>query len=178
MIETLECEGSELYELGKQLVDAGVSFRFEARGWSMYPLIRDQDVLEVAPVVFGELGAGDVVFFRSGSRLLAHRVVGTVATAHETLVRVRGDALVREDPPVGEGDLVGRVTLVHRPYRQGHRVIRLDRGVVHWLGVLVARSRIAHRSGRWTAWAMHRWETLLKGDVRSRSDDRAQGRGL
>jgi signal peptidase I len=163
MREVLECRSSELYDLGSDLVDAGVSFRFKARGGSMYPFIREGDALEVTPVSFHELGIGDVVFYRSGSRLLAHRVVGFVSEADQVYIRARGDCFLQEDPPVGEHDVVGRVERIYRPRRGRERMLRLDRGVRRGLGVLVARSTVVHHSVRWVARTFYRVDKAVKG---------------
>ena len=42
----------------------------------MYPTIRDGETMTVAPVPPHAVVRGDVVLFRHGSRVLAHRVVG------------------------------------------------------------------------------------------------------
>ncbi len=156
MPELFECQSTDLYELVNKLIDAGASFRFTARGWSMYPLVREGDELQVVPVSFRELGIGDVVFYRSGERLLAHRVIGFVFEAAQVRIRARGDGFVQEDPPVSEPDVLGRVETIHRPWRGRERIIRLDRGIYHGLGILVARSTLAHRGVRWAARALYR----------------------
>jgi hypothetical protein len=160
MPEPLECRGAELYELGKELADTGASLHIEVRGWSMYPIIRDGDKVEVAPAMIDEIDVGDVVFFRSGDRLLAHRVVGFVSDGGCTSLRARGDRFRQEDPPFGQADLVGRVATVFRDRRGSQRVIRLDRGLSRYLGSLVARSRVVHRCFRWGARTMQRFENL------------------
>jgi signal peptidase I len=163
MSELLKCRGSELYWLGKALADSGASFRVEVRGLSMYPFLRDGDVVEVAPVQIGEVELGDVVFFRSGDRLLAHRVVEIAVDDRGTHLRARGDSFRQEDPPINEADLVGLVTVVHRLGRNGEHTIRLDRGSSKWLGVLMARSRIVHRCMRGLARVLKRGENVVKG---------------
>jgi signal peptidase I len=163
MPEVLEVQSYDLYGLGRGLLDAGASFRLKACGWSMYPFVREGDVLEIAPVPFGEIGIGDIVFYRSGSRLLTHRVVGFVSEGDEVLIRARGDGFIQADPPVGESDLVGRVEAIYRPRRGTERVIQLDRGIRHRLGVLIARSKIAHRSVRWAARMIYRVGRAIKG---------------
>jgi hypothetical protein len=175
MPEVLEFQGSELYDLGSDLVDAGASFRFQARGGSMYPFIREGDVLEVVPVPFREFGIGDVVFYRSGGRLLAHRVIGFVFEADRVRIRARGDGFLQEDPPVSEPDVVGRVERIYRPGRGKERVLQLDRGVRHGVGVLVARSTVAHRSVRWAARTFYRVDRAVKGLASYFRGDRAQG---
>lgn len=151
MVEPLECDGPDLYELGRELLNSGVSFWLEVRGWSMYPFLKDKDVVEISPIQFDEVGIGDVVFFRSGDRLLAHRVVGAVSDEQGIRLRVRGDRFRQEDPLLAESDLIGKVEVIHRERRLGRRVIRLDQGLAKSLGRLVAQSRFVHRCVRWGA---------------------------
>jgi signal peptidase I len=163
MSELLECRGSDLYGLGKALADSGATFRVEVRGLSMYPFLKDGDVVEVAPVQIGEVELGDVVFFRSGDRLLTHRVVEIVVDDRGTHLRTRGDSFRQEDPPISEADLVGLVTVVCRLRRKRDHTIRLDRGLTRWLGVLMARSRIVHRWIRRLVRVVKRGENVVKG---------------
>lgn len=149
MAEELNCSGSEFYGLSRELLDSGLSFHCQVRGRSMVPFLRDGDVLQVAPGEIKHLRVGDIIFYRSGDRLLAHRVIGFVATPAGRCARARGDAFVQEDPPIAEEDLIGRVEAVSRPRRDGWREIPLDRGWRRSGGILVARSKVAHRCVRW-----------------------------
>lgn len=162
MAELLECQGAELYELGRQLVAAEASLSFRARGWSMYPMIREGDVLEVTPVPWCKVGVGDVLFYRSGERMLVHRVIGRCSAEPGDRIRARGDAFLQEDPPICEQDMIGRVDAIYRPGRREPRLIRQDRGIARWLGVLLARSKLVHRSVRWVARGLYRVEKSLK----------------
>jgi hypothetical protein len=162
MAEMLECQGTELYELGKELAANGVCWRFEARGWSMYPMIKAGDVLEVRPISWRNVRLGDVLFYRSGERMLAHRVIGCFGGEPGNSIRARGDAFLQEDPPVCEPDVIGRVDAIYRPGRGGLRRIRQDRGMARELGVLVARYKFVHRSVRWAARGLYRIEKSLK----------------
>ena len=156
MLEPFECDALEFYDVCEELVNAGAVFRLEVRGWSMYPLLKDRDVVEIAPIDINELRIGDVVFFRSGKRLLAHRIVGFVADEQGIRLRVRGDSYRQEDPPVAETDLIGRVEAVERNGCRGPHVIPLDKGSAKWLGRLVAQSGFVHGCVRWGGRGMWR----------------------
>lgn len=148
-VEELQCRATEFYELGKELIASGLSFRFAVSGRSMFPFLRDGDIIEVVPAGIEDLHVGDIIFYRSGNRLLAHRVVGFIATPEGRCARARGDAFLQEDPPIAEAALIGRVELVSRLRRDGWRQIPLNRGWVRSTGVVVARSKVAHRGVRW-----------------------------
>lgn len=161
MAELLECQGTELYELGRELFATEASLCFEARGWSMYPMIKEGDVLEVMPVPWRKVRVGDVLFYRSGERLLVHRVIGRCSDEPGDRIRARGDAFLQADPPICEQDMVGRVDAIYRPGRRRLRPIRQDQGIARWLGVMVARSKFVHRSVRWVARGLYRVEKSL-----------------
>jgi hypothetical protein len=156
MLESLECDGLELHEFGKELANSGAFLRLEVRGWSMYPFLKDKDVVDISFVHMNEIVIGDVVVFRSGDRLLAHRVVGVISDELGICLRVRGDSFCQEDPPVAETDFFGRVEAIHRYRRTGHRVIRLDQSSARVWSRWVAQSQFVHRCVRWGARGMRR----------------------
>lgn len=150
-VEELLCSGSEFYKLGRDLTGSGFTFRCQVRGRSMFPFLRDGDVIQVTPSGIEDLQLGDIIFYRSGDRMLAHRVVGLITTCEGKSARARGDAFLQEDPPVTEEDLVGRVELVSRRHGDDWDEIRPTEGWAGLLGSLVARSRAVHRSVRWVS---------------------------
>jgi len=57
---------SETFEaLSRELLNGGLCVRFEARGASMSPSIRDREIVHVTPVNRGKLGKGR---YRSNKR--------------------------------------------------------------------------------------------------------------
>ena len=92
----------------------GTVVRFRAEGESMYPTIRDGELITVAAVSAREVVRGDVLLCRHGVRVLAHRVVGVTACGTETFFELRGDAKASCDAPVGADAVVGRVIGVRR----------------------------------------------------------------
>ena len=115
----------------------------------MFPFLRDGDVIQVAPANIEALRVGDIIFYRSGERMLAHRVVGLGTTTEGKYARARGDAFLHEDPLVSETDLLGKVELVSRSRRGTWHQIQLTKGWPRLLGDALARSTLAHRSYRW-----------------------------
>jgi hypothetical protein len=162
--ESLECSGSDFYPLGKALVDAGVSFRLQVRGWSMYPFIRDGDCVEVVPVSADDVCVGDVVLSRTGRQLFAHRVIRRIPGEQKVELITRGDNHFHEERPVDSAaDLIGRIQTVYR----GCRMIRLDRGLRGYLGKLVAQSGIARFCVWWAGRIWKRGEDLVRQFGRS-----------
>ena len=86
-------------------------------GSSMAPLLRDGDVL-VIEHGNGDLRLGDVIVFRAGGRIKAHRLLRRRRTADGRLwYATKGDASVGFDAPVPAEQVIGRVVEVHGPNR-------------------------------------------------------------
>jgi hypothetical protein len=98
------------------LLREGQSVRFRAAGLSMAPSIRDGDVITVAPLT-AAVRRGDVLLYRAGGRLTAHRVIAR-GRGGDALFRVRGDAPGWEEERVAWGDVLGRVVEVERDGRK------------------------------------------------------------
>jgi hypothetical protein len=122
--------GSALLELMQGVLAKGMPFRFQARGWSMTPFIRDGDVILIAPLLNTKPRLGDVLAVRhpKTDKLIVHRVIGK----NDQAWLIQGDNLS------GEGDgwvpmekIMGRVTRVER---NGKKV---------WLGLGPERYGIA-----------------------------------
>lgn len=104
-----------------QALASGTPVQFRAEGESMYPTIRDGEAVTVAPVSPASIVRGDVVLFRHGRRVLAHRVVGVTMSGTERFLELRGDAKAAGDGSVNASAIVGKVINV----RRGGRVIAL-----------------------------------------------------
>lgn len=91
--------------LAQELSAAGLSFRFQAVGQSMYPTIRNGEVLHVEPIGNSKLKRGDIILFRRGDGLKAHRIVKIGGEVFVT----RGDSSLQADSEVGREEILGRV---------------------------------------------------------------------
>ncbi|HPW16905.1 MAG TPA: S24/S26 family peptidase [Candidatus Aminicenantes bacterium] len=131
------------------VLEKGRPFRFEARGESMFPAIRDGDVLTVAPFAGRGPRPGDIVAFvhpETGG-LRVHRVVEAAAGRFV----LKGDNALGADPAVGPDAVLGLVVGIERggrPRRPGPAVLaaaaaRLSR--TSWYTRLARRLRRALR---------------------------------
>jgi len=123
----LSLSGPALKDLLDAVVKKGAAFRFTARGSSMYPFIKDGDVITIEPFrVSASLGStpalGDIVAYCSPATggLVVHRVIAR----HPGAVAVRGDNCPQPDGIIAECAVLGRVSRVERG---GHSVM-LGRG--------------------------------------------------
>ena len=109
----------------------GVPFAFRGLGWSMWPTLRPGDEALFAPLAQAPR-RGDVLLYRAGDRLVAHRFLGAHADGQLSL---RGDFLATDDPPVPSEAVLGRLLTV----RRGGRELRADRGVLAVLAHVMPR---------------------------------------
>jgi len=122
--------------------------RFTARGSSMWPFIRDGDVLVVEPLEGGAVRVGDVMLYRTAvGRVMAHRVVRRTAQDGDVTLLIRGDGSEGAGDTVVPGDILGRVMWMER----GGGAMRLDR----WPRRMLARLWI----GLWPV-SLRFWRSL------------------
>lgn len=138
--------------LAMQMLRSFGELRPVVRGASMLPSIFPGDVLIVHPETARGARCGDIVLFFREDRFCAHRVVDRTEQGGRVSLITQGDALCRNDPPVAEDELVGRVAAVIR----GRKRIELD-------GHLPAHKRlfrwIVRHSATTTKWLL-RWHFL------------------
>jgi uncharacterized repeat protein (TIGR01451 family) len=150
-----DSEGFEA--LCRQLLSQGLSVRFEARGASMSPIIRDREIVYVTPVIVSKLRKGDIVLTKGHSGFRVHRLV--VTDFDKNLFITRGDCGQQDDPPVRSDQILGIV--LAKEVRLGEKMV-----VAKLKGIGGKLLRCAAR-GQYAA------VKLLKGIVRSRSAAKA-----
>lgn len=85
------------------LLSRGHAVQFRARGDSMHPLIRSDEVLHVDPI--REVNLGDIVLTLADRGLTAHRVI----RRDGDVIVTRGDNAPSDDPPLPRARVLGRV---------------------------------------------------------------------
>ena len=102
----LRAESALFADFVQEFIAQGRSFRFQARGGSMWPTIKDGELLHIQPIGKTGLRRGDIVLFNQGGRLKAHRIIAP-QTEH---VVTRGDACADSDEVILRSDILGLVT--------------------------------------------------------------------
>jgi len=97
-------ESSTFADLASGLAASGISFRFQARGRSMLPVIEDAQILHLEPVGQSRLKSGDIVLFQKDGEFKAHRILRKKGELFVT----RGDAGMHINE-VGREQIIGRV---------------------------------------------------------------------
>ena len=125
--------GRALHEFLQAVIAKGASFRFEARGFSMHPFIKDGEMITISPVEGGRLFSGDVVAFchPETGRLTVHRIVKKDAQG----LLLRGDNCSEADGLISATSLLGRVTEVGGK----NRIVRLGLGPERYFLALLSR---------------------------------------
>jgi signal peptidase I len=123
--------GPPLIELLRAVLDKGVPFRFQARGFSMSPFIKDGDLITVAPLKGASPGLVDVIAFTHAgtSRLVIHRVVGKRADSY----LVKGDNTLDVDGFIPEANILGCVKKVERNGKKIILGLGLERFLIAFL---------------------------------------------
>jgi hypothetical protein len=147
----LPLSGESLAGLMRAVLDKGKPFRFEARGTSMHPFIRDGDVVTVAPLAGSDPRPGDVAAFvqpgTSGVRV--HRIVKVEAG-------LKGDNAPAVDGALARDMILGLVVRLERggrarpvgPTFRAAAIARLSR--TFWFTRISRRMRrlFSRREGR------------------------------
>ena len=110
---THHLSGSEaLPELVKDILGKGVECRFQAKGHSMSPFIKDGDIVTISPLTSSSPGLGDVVAFNhpDNQKLIIHRVVWKRNIDYLTRV----DNALEVDGLVQTKNILGYVNKVER----------------------------------------------------------------
>jgi len=112
-------------DLIKQALDLHGRFRLKARGGSMYPLIRDGELIEIIPLDPEKVRFGDIIMTVFGNeRYVIHRVVRL--KRGEKIFYTKGDSIDAVDPPAGPDEFLG---IVHWYAHRG-RIIQSRRGLM------------------------------------------------
>jgi signal peptidase len=118
----------QLISLVEELLRAGRGVRLKVAGSSMFPFIKDGDVVEIEKPG-PRLRKGDVLLVRvSGNKYVIHRVV----KVYGEYLYLRGDSQQGLQGPFRRGDVVGRVVAIYR----GRRRYTLERGFLHIMALL------------------------------------------
>jgi signal peptidase I len=108
----LKLSGLDLTKLLQAVLHKGAPFRFRAKGFSMSPFIKDDDIITVSPLMDGSIRFGDVVAFIRPEmiKLVIHRVIGKEGE----YFHIKGDNIPDTDELIPVTNIMGRVTRVER----------------------------------------------------------------
>ncbi len=116
-----------------------------ARGSSMFPLIRQNDVCRFIPCQAEELKKGDIgLFHDSAAGIVAHRFYRSIPLDDKLHYLFKGDANAAFDPPIGQEQLLGKLVYIRK-----HKAnIGMDRAVPICWGKAVVSFPVLSRALR------------------------------
>jgi len=154
--DALADQVADQLRLQRRQLASGETVRLKVRSGSMVPLMPVGAHIEVAPATGADCRVGDVVVFRRGSQLVAHRLLLGWGGAPAGAFLERGDG-VSAAGWLRPAEILGRVVAVEHP--SGRR-LDLAGDQARW------QARRAVRSSLWR---------LLRETVRSRLGRRGGG---
>ena len=124
------------------VLEKGRPFRFEARGTSMEPFVRDGDIVTVAPLRASRPKPGDIAAFvhPAAGGLRVHRVV----KVEDGRYVLKGDNALDADGALSRDQILGVVVRLER----GGRVRPVGRGLGAALRARLSRSALVVRLTR------------------------------
>jgi signal peptidase I len=111
----MNLNSQELIELSKEMIRDGYRVRLQAAGKSMYPFIRDGDIIEIERVNVQQIKLGDIIFYHNEDRgIFAHRVIRKSSGNLDPLFITKGDANSDSGEEVKPDKILGRVITIER----------------------------------------------------------------
>jgi len=133
-INKISCTAADFAGLSAELLRLGKVVRFQARGNSMQPLLRDGDILSVSPVDHDQIRVGDVLMCSSQQNfIVVHRVISKQTKFKECRFLVKGDHAEKPDGWIQASQVYGRIIAFER---QGKK-IGLETLTMKTLGLMV-----------------------------------------
>ncbi|MCZ2844957.1 MAG: S24/S26 family peptidase [Candidatus Bathyarchaeota archaeon] len=108
-----------LLKLSRDILEKGKSIRFQAKGWSMRPFIRDGDFIVVSPVKSSSIRIGDVAFYYTAEdKIIVHRIVRKYKKNEKIIVLIKADASFGSPEKVDIHNVLGKVVAIERNGRK------------------------------------------------------------
>ena len=128
----LPLSGRGLVDLLRAVLHKGVPVRFQAKGFSMAPFIKNNDVVTISPLQGERAGLGDIIAFvhPETQGLCVHRIVRKKGDLYVT----RGDNRSENDERVPQESILGFVTGVQRDGKQVFLGLGPERFLIAFLG--------------------------------------------
>jgi hypothetical protein len=128
----LSLSGRALVELLRAVLDKGAPARFQAKGFSMSPFIKNKDVVTISPLHGKQPGLGEIIAFvhKETDGLCIHRIVHKKDGTYVT----KGDNRSETSERVPRENILGFVTRVERDGRRVFLGLGSERFLIAFLG--------------------------------------------
>lgn len=102
------------HTLRKEAIVQGHSVQTIASGNSMFPFIRDGDILTIQPTPIEHIKRGDIAVYESAEKWIAHRVIHISSNNGILQIVTRGDARISNDELIIKENYIGSVITLER----------------------------------------------------------------
>lgn len=128
----LSLSGPALVHLLQAVLGEGALARFQAKGFSMAPFIKNKDVVTLSPLKETSPAMGDVIAFvvQGTGKLCVHRIVGKKGNLYVT----KGDNSSETDESVPRESILGLVTRVERNGKEIFLGLGPERSIIALFG--------------------------------------------
>ena len=117
------------------MLEKGNSIRFQAKGWSMRPFIRDGDFIVVNPVKSSSIRKGDIVFYSNAeNKIIVHRIIRKYKKNDRIIVLIKADATLSPPEKMDIQNVLGKVVAIERNGRKK----RLDTKLHQIIGLFLS----------------------------------------
>lgn len=118
-IKIINLDTENFIDLSSEILGGGTHIRVNASGNSMYPMIREGDLLVIQPIKDAHVRLGEVILFKkSNVRLLAHRVIKKTNRGGSSCYFTQGDHTFVKDGCIPFADILGYVKSIERGGRK------------------------------------------------------------
>jgi hypothetical protein len=118
-------------EFFKEMFKQGENIWVKIIGHSMWPFLKDKQVVMVSAVDIEKISIGDIVLGYIAGNVVCHRVF----RRKFGLIQTKADALPKLDPLIGEDELIGKV--VAKEVKG--RILRIDGRLSHCCGFIISQ---------------------------------------
>lgn len=122
------CKNIDLLELSRDIFRKGTSIRFQTKGFSMRPFIRDGDFITVNSIKNSSVRVGDVAFYSTAeNRVIVHRIIKKYKKDSRITLLIKGDATFSLPDKVDSKNVLGKVVAIERNGRKRNLETRFYR---------------------------------------------------
>jgi signal peptidase I len=101
-------------DLSLKLIEEKGKIYLRLSGFSMFPFLKEGDVALIKKVEITALKIGDVIVFKQGEKMIAHRLFEIVKNGEHFTITTKGDTSQNNDPIFTEKEYVGKIISYNR----------------------------------------------------------------
>lgn len=130
--ELQNLESKELLGFFEDILNRGLTLRFEVTGRSMSPFLVSGEILTTKKVPFALLHSGDLILYKTCDGFpILHRIIRKNFSGKKYFFQTKGDSLISMDEPVNGYDILGKVCTIEKKSASG-KTQHIDMESLYW----------------------------------------------